>query len=195
MTRREDHRHIRYRFLLQAFLCYVPMAGALGFWAWHATGLPEVANLALMAGGLLVWTLMEYMLHRFLLHARPQAPALLSVVEKLHLGHHRDPHDEAKITVPVWGSLPIAGGLLVVFRLAAGSWELAALLMTGSVAGYLYYEAVHFWIHCGSRGGRWVARRRAHHFLHHFKGQRRCFGVSTPLWDHVMGTYRIESSL
>ena len=111
----------------------------------------------------------------------------------MHLGHHRDPQDEVKITVPVSGSLPIAGGLLVLFRFMAGSWEAAALLMTGSIAGYLYYEAVHFWIHCGSRGGRWLGQRRAHHFFHHFKDQTRCFGVSTSLWDLVMGTYRVKS--
>ena len=193
MTLRENHQRIRYRFVLQPFMCYVPLAGVLGFWAWQAAGLPGVAKLSLMAGGLLVWTLMEYLLHRFLLHSRSRAPALLSVVEKLHLGHHRDPHDEVKITVPVAGSLPIAGGLLGLFRLTAASWELAALLMTGSIVGYLYYEAVHFWIHCGSRGGRWLGRRRANHFLHHFKDQRRCFGVSMPLWDFIMGTYRMES--
>jgi sterol desaturase/sphingolipid hydroxylase (fatty acid hydroxylase superfamily) len=193
MMMRENRQHVRYRFLLSPFICYVPLAGGLCFWAWHAAGLSEVAKPALMAGGLLVWTLIEYLLHRFLLHYRPPAPALLSIVEKLHLGHHRDPQDEVKITVPVSGSLPIAGGLLVLFRLTAGSWEMAALLMTGSVAGYLYYEAVHFWIHCGSRGGRWLGQRRANHFFHHFKDQTRCFGVSTPLWDLVMGTSRVKS--
>ena len=193
MAMRANLLHSRYRFLLRPFICYVPLVGGLGFWAWHAAGLSAVAKPTLMAGGLLVWTLIEYLLHRFLLHYRPQAPALLSVVEKLHLGHHRDPQDEVKITVPISGSLPIAGGLLGMFRIVAGSWEVAALLMTGSVAGYLYYEAVHFWIHCGSRSGRWLGERRANHFFHHFKDQTRCLGVSTPLWDLVLGTYRVKS--
>ena len=184
---------IRYRFLLRAFMCYVPLAGALSVWAWRDAALPETAKLALSAGGLLVWTLIEYLLHRLLLHPHPQAPALLSVIEKLHLGHHRDPQDEVKITVPVSGSLPIAGGLLVLFRLTAGSWEVAALLMTGSVAGYLYYEAVHFWIHCGSSGVGWLGQRRANHFFHHFKDQHRCFGVTTPLWDRLLGTHWVKS--
>ena len=125
MTTRDKHHHVRYRFLLSPFICYVPLAGGLCFWAWHDAGLPEAAKPALMAGGLLVWTLIEYLLHRFLLHYRPQASALLAVVEKLHLGHHRDPQDEAKITVPVSGSLPIAGGLLGCFGswLEAGRWR------------------------------------------------------------------------
>jgi sterol desaturase/sphingolipid hydroxylase (fatty acid hydroxylase superfamily) len=184
---------VRYRFLFRTFGCYVPLAGALSVWAWRDEALSDSAKLALSAGGLMVWTLVEYLLHRFLLHSHPQAPALPSVVEKLHLGHHRDPQDEVKITVPVSGSLPIAGGLLLLFRLTAGSWEAAALLMSGSIAGYLYYEAVHFWIHCGRRGERWLGQRRADHFSHHFKDQHRCFGVTTPLWDRLLGTHWVKS--
>jgi sterol desaturase/sphingolipid hydroxylase (fatty acid hydroxylase superfamily) len=184
---------VRYRYVLSPFLCYVPLASGLCLWAWRDPALPELAKPASIAAGLLVWTFMEYLLHRFLLHYRPQAPALLAVIEKLHLGHHREPQDEAKITVPVYGSLPIAGALLGLFRLMTGSWELAALLMTGSIAGYLHYEAVHFWIHRGIRRGRWLRQRRTNHFFHHFTDQNRCFGVTTPLWDLVLGTYRVNS--
>jgi 4-hydroxysphinganine ceramide fatty acyl 2-hydroxylase len=182
---------LRYRFLLMSFVCYVPLAGALSVWAWRGVALSELAKPTLVAGGVLVWTLIEYLLHRFLLHYRPQAPALRAAVERLHLGHHREPQDEAKITVPVFASLPIAGGLLALFRLFAGSWEVAALLLVGTVAGYLYYETVHFWIHCGARHGRWLRPQRANHMFHHFKDQHRCFGVTTPLWDRLLGTYRV----
>jgi 4-hydroxysphinganine ceramide fatty acyl 2-hydroxylase len=184
---------VRYRYLLSPFICYVPLAAGLSLWGWRDAALPEVAKPALIAVGLLVWTLIEYLLHRFLLHYRPQAPTLLAVVEKLHLGHHRDPRDEAKITVPVFASLPIACGLLALFRLISGSGETAALLLVGSIAGYLYYELVHFCIHCGVRRGRWLRRQRVNHFFHHFKDQHRCFGVTTPLWDLVMSTHRVKS--
>jgi len=184
---------IRYRFLMQTCMCYVPLASGLALWAWPDAALPGVAKPALMALGTLVWTLMEYLLHRFLLHSRPQAPAFLSIVGKLHLGHHRNPQDECKITVPVSGSLPIASGLLGLFRLMTGSWSVAALLMTGSIAGYLYYETVHFWIHCGASRERWLRQRRANHLSHHFKDQTRCFGVTTQVWDLILGSGRERS--
>jgi sterol desaturase/sphingolipid hydroxylase (fatty acid hydroxylase superfamily) len=193
MTETCKRRNVRYRFLLSPFICYVPLAGGLSIWAWRDAALSEIAKPALMAAGLLVWTLIEYLLHRFLLHYRPQAPALLALVEKLHLGHHRDPRDEAKITVPVCASLPIAGGLLALFRLIAGSGEMAALLLVGSITGYLYYEMVHFWIHCGARRGRWLRQQLANHLFHHFTDQHRCFGVTTPLWDRLLGTHRVKS--
>ena len=193
MTKTSNTQGLRYRFLLRSFVCYVPLAGVLSVWGWRGVALPELAKPTSVAVGVLVWTLIEYLLHRFLLHYRPQAPALLAVVEKLHLGHHRDPQDEAKVTVPVSASLPIAGGLLALFRLLAGGWEVAALLLVGSIAGYLYYETVHFRIHCGARLRRWLRPQRADHMFHHFRDQHRCFGVTTPLWDRLLGTYRVKS--
>ena len=188
MTATQQSSAKRYRFLMRTFMCYAPLGSGLALWAWPDAELPGVAKPALMALGILIWTLIEYLLHRFLLHARPQAPALLAIVEKLHLGHHRNPQDERKITVPVLGSLPIAGGLLGLFRLMTGSWPVAALLMTGSIVGYLCYETVHFWIHCGARHGNWLSQRRANHLSHHFGDQMRGFGVTTQVWDLILGT-------
>jgi fatty acid hydroxylase family protein len=180
----------RYRFLMRTFICHGPLAGGLALWGWPAAALPASAKTAMVVLGLLVWTLMEYLLHRFLLHARPQTPMLLAIVERLHLGHHRHPQDERLITVPVSASLPIASGLLGLFWLMTGSGPVAALLLTGSIAGYLYYETVHFRIHCGTDHGGWFSRRRARHLSHHFKDQRRWYGVTTQAWDLVLGTGR-----
>jgi sterol desaturase/sphingolipid hydroxylase (fatty acid hydroxylase superfamily) len=132
-------------------------------------------------------------LHRGLLHYHAQVAAIQHVIEKLHLGHHWEPLDEAKITVPVYASLPIALALLGLFRLIAGSWEAAALLMTGTIAGYLYYEVVHFRIHRGLKHRRLLRWQRANHFSHHYKDSDRCFGVTTSLWDCVFGTRRVKS--
>jgi sterol desaturase/sphingolipid hydroxylase (fatty acid hydroxylase superfamily) len=186
---------VRYRFLLYAALCYVPLAMALGVGAWRQGTLSKPLWPAFMLLGILGWTLIEYLLHRGLLHYRAEVATIQKVIEKLHLGHHWDPLDEAKITVPVYASLPIAGTLLGLFRLMAGSWEAAALLMTGTITGYLYYELVHFRIHRGSRRGRCLKWQRANHLCHHYKDQDRCFGVTTPLWDWVFGTRRVRSKV
>jgi sterol desaturase/sphingolipid hydroxylase (fatty acid hydroxylase superfamily) len=184
---------LRYRFLMRTFVCYVPLASGLALWTWPDAVLPEAAKPVLMALGVLLWSLIEYLLHRFVLHARPQTPALLAVVEKLHLGHHRNPQDERKITVPLSASLPIVSVLLGLYRLMAGSWQVAAWLLTGSIAGYLYYETVHFWMHCGARHGRWLGPQRTRHLSHHYKDSARGFGVTTQLWDLILGTSRGRS--
>jgi sterol desaturase/sphingolipid hydroxylase (fatty acid hydroxylase superfamily) len=179
---------VRYRYLLSTFFCYVPLALGLGVWAWQTGTLPGSLWPIGIALGVGCWTLIEYLLHRFVLHLRPHTLAIRRTIEHLHLGHHREPSDEAKVTVPVYGSMPIAVVLLALFRLLTGSWEVAALLMIGSIGGYLAYETVHFRIHCQAAGGRWLWWQRKQHFFHHFKDQGRCFGVTTALWDWVFGT-------
>jgi dihydroceramide fatty acyl 2-hydroxylase len=179
---------VRYRYLLSTFLCYGPLALGLGTWTWHTGTLPGRLWPICIGLGVGCWTLIEYLLHRFVLHVRTQTLAIRHTIERLHQGHHQDPGDEAKITVPVYGSVPIGAALVGLFRLLTGSWEVAALLMIGSIGGYLSYETVHFHIHCNATRGRWLRRRRRYHFFHHFKNQRRCFGVTTPLWDWVFGT-------
>src|SRR5215831_2458501 len=186
---------VRYRFLLYAVLCYVLLAMAFCFWAWREGTLAKPLWPGFMLLGALGWTLIEYLLHRGLLHYHAQVGAIQHIIDKLHLGHHRDPFDEAKITVPVYASLPIASALLGLFRLMAGSWEASALLMTGTIVGYLHYELVHFRIHRGSRRGRCLKWQRANHLCHHYKDQDRCFGVTTPLWDWVFGTRRVKSNV
>lgn len=177
-----------YRYLLSTYLCYGPVGMGFGMWAWQAGNLPAGVWPMLIILGVVSWTLIEYLLHRFVLHLRAQGLALQRAIERLHLGHHREPRDEAKITVPVYGSLPIAVALLGLWRLVSGSWDAAALLMIGTIIGYLYYETVHFRIHCSVACGRWLRWQRAPHLLHHFKNPHRCFGVTTPLWDWVFGT-------
>jgi sterol desaturase/sphingolipid hydroxylase (fatty acid hydroxylase superfamily) len=179
--------HIRYRYVLSTFLCYVPLALGLGAWVWGTGTLSGPLWPGLIVLGVGCWTLIEYLLHRFVLHVSADAPSFQRTIERLHLGHHREPWDEAKITVPVYGSLPIAATLLGLYRLS-GSWHVAALLLIGSIIGYLGYEMVHFRIHCGRAGGRWLRWQRAHHLRHHFKHPECCFGVTTPLWDWVFGT-------
>jgi sterol desaturase/sphingolipid hydroxylase (fatty acid hydroxylase superfamily) len=177
-----------YRYLLSTFLCYVPLALGLAAWTWQMGTLPGSLWPIGIGLGVGCWTLIEYLLHRFVLHLRTPTLAIQHSIERLHLGHHREPSDEAKVTVPVYGSMPIAVVLLALFRLLTASWEVAALLMIGSIGGYLAYETIHFYIHCHATGGRWLRWQRKQHFFHHFKDQGRCFGVTTPLWDWVFGT-------
>jgi sterol desaturase/sphingolipid hydroxylase (fatty acid hydroxylase superfamily) len=187
---------VRYRFLLAVFCCYIPLAVGLGLWSWHQGALAMSLWPVFIAFGVLGWTLIEYALHRYVLHLRLQQSVVQRIIERLHLGHHREPRDEAKVTVPVYASLPVAGALLGIFRGMAGSWEVGGLLMIGSIAGYLWYEVVHFRIHCGTKRGRWLRWQRTNHLFHHYRNQDRCFGVTTPLWDWVSCTGRegLESS-
>jgi len=64
----------------------------------------------------------------------------------------------------------------------------AAALLTGIWSGFLYYEAVHYRVHFSLSPSGLIARQRRSHFYHHFTNNKRCFGVTSPLWDYVFGT-------
>src|SRR5438093_3734871 len=66
----------------------------------------------LMPVGILIWTLLEYALHRFVFHIQfpVRNPRLREIVNASHLAHHADPPDPRRLqVVPLYGpQLPTA---------------------------------------------------------------------------------------
>ena len=144
----------------------------------------------LMPVGILIWTLLEYGLHRFVFHIRlpVRNPYLREIVNASHLEHHASPRDRNKVLVrPLYGlivSATVYALLFVAFRDAFS----AAGVLVGIWSGFLYYEAVHYRVHFSSANSGIIALQRRGHFYHHFTNNKRCFGVTSPLWDYVFGT-------
>jgi dihydroceramide fatty acyl 2-hydroxylase len=132
---------------------------------------------ACLGGGLALWTAVEYLMHRWVLHRL--AP---------HYQHHEEPEKVEYIFAPLWLSGSSAIVLWGLLSLAVGSWQHGALIMAGTVGGYLLYEALHVRMHSPVAGGRVLRALRKHHFYHHFGDDSRCFGVTTPVWDVVFRT-------
>ncbi len=145
-----------------------------------------------VAGGAAVFVAMEYLIHRFLLHApTSRYPRIARLQQRIHLGHHREPHNLDLVFLP----LPLLLVLVPLFALGYhglfGSPTITRALVCGNLAGLLYYEWVHFIAHVPVRPstpwGRWMKK---HHLLHHFQDERTCYGVTTPLGDMLFGTGR-----
>ena len=140
--------------------------------------------------GVLIWTLLEYVLHRFIFHIQTplRNPQLRAVFNASHLGHHASPRDRGKVLVHTKFALTISAALYaVVYAVTRHSFS-AAGVMAGIWAGFLYYEAVHYRVHFSLSGSGFVARQRRTHFYHHFTNNKRCFGVTSPIWDYVFRT-------
>jgi sterol desaturase/sphingolipid hydroxylase (fatty acid hydroxylase superfamily) len=136
--------------------------------------------LALLIGGA-TWTLLEYLLHRFVLHG-------LRPFTVLHALHHDAPR--AYLGTPTWVSLAVFGGVFFLPAWWGFSFAAAAGLTTGMILGYVWYGLVHHVVHhrrpavlALRLGG---AMRR--HQRHHNPTQHGNFGVTTPLWDSVFQT-------
>jgi len=142
-----------------------------------------------IGGGLFAWTLLEYLLHRWVFHFAPSASSQLAqdVHFLVHGVHHDFPHDADRLVMPPVLSLLLAVLIGTPLYLAVGP-HLFAPAFAGLVAGYLWYDMTHYVVHHVKPRTELGARLRRHHYLHHFKSPEARFGVSTPFWDYVFGT-------
>jgi len=154
---------------------------------WRAGFLTTVG---LFIGGWLVFTLMEYLLHRFLFHASAHTPDQKFRSFMVHGYHHEFPNDKLRLVAPPLMSWPIAAVMIFIYRATMGPnmW----IMFAGTATGYVAYDWIHYYTHHfrpSNAVGRWL---KAYHLQHHFDdthGEGR-YGVSSPLWDFVFGTYR-----
>ena len=169
-----------------ALFAFAPLV--VGAFVWNAVLGQRAAAVAAaeFTGGIVLWTLLEYLFHRFLFHIVPSSPWLRE--RQQHLLHHQTPEEPAYFVVPLWVSLPLATVVWAALRVIVGSWPGAALATAGVIVGYIAYELVHYRVHQDGGGSRLVRFWRRHHFYHHYADDQRCYGFTTPLWDYVFGT-------
>jgi len=140
--------------------------------------------------GLLIWSLLEYAMHRLFFHWIPHHRRFKKILQSLHFSHHGDPRNPDKILVRPIYSLPVSALFLGASYTVTGSFFAASALLTGIWLGFLYYELVHYRLHLSKVDGGLLKYQRQGHFYHHFVDSKNCFGVTSPLWDWVFGTYR-----
>lgn len=150
---------------------------------------PSAAGaVAAAAGGVAAWSLTEYLTHRFLFHLRARSPLLARLIFVLHGNHHLVPADPTRNVMPPVVSVP-AGVVVYALALAALGPPLADIFTASMALGYLGYDLGHFHYHQGrprTAMGRYLRR---HHLRHHYGAQPGNYGVSSPFWDLVFGTY------
>ena len=142
---------------------------------------------ALVAAGLLLWTLTEYWLHRKLFHWQPDNAFGRRMHFIIHGVHHDHPNDRLRLVMPPGASIPLAALFLGAFVLVFGT-PAAFPLFAGFIAGYLVYDYTHYWLHHFVPRSNLGKRLREQHMRHHFQDHRFGFGVSSPLWDVVFRT-------
>jgi sterol desaturase/sphingolipid hydroxylase (fatty acid hydroxylase superfamily) len=142
-----------------------------------------IAAIAVGAGAV-SWTLLEYLIHRWMGHDRRFKRTPFGIE---HVRHHI----EGDYFAPTAKKVLVAGMVAVV--IGAPVIAVAGRAGIGYVAGllgcYAVYEVVHRREHTHAGIG-WYGRwARRHHFHHHFVDGRKNHGVTTPIWDWVFGTY------
>jgi len=143
--------------------------------------------------GLFLWTLAEYLLHRFLFHYQPRSPRAERIFFLFHGVHHAQPMSKTRLVMPPVVSIPLAlifYGLFYLILgviLGAGHWVSPAF--AGFVAGYLTYDMLHYSMHHFPMRRGYFRFLKIWHMNHHWKTPNQRFGVSSPAWDRVFGTW------
>ncbi len=143
-------------------------------------------HILFFALGVLSWTFLEYVIHRFWGHTRKKKPL------NPFTGEHRRHHAEFDYFAATWKKLMAAILVLTSVTLLIGfplGWLNGFAFASGLAGMYLVYEAIHWLAHHSApvnAYGRWF---RMHHFYHHFRSPKSNHGVTSPIWDMVFGTY------
>ncbi|MBD8872118.1 sterol desaturase family protein [Rhodanobacter sp. DHB23] len=163
------------------FLVSLALLGG-AFWLDHSR--PLLSALVFLLG-LFIFSFIEYAFHRWLFHGA------LPLFERGHTVHHEQPlgYD----SLPFF--FPPAVVLLLAAALALALPAATALLLAGAIAlGYALYGFSHLVIHRRGRFNHPLARKWAavHHVHHHHPDKN--YGVTSPLWDFLLGTWYVSKS-
>jgi len=135
---------------------------------------------AVTAAGLASWSMIEYVLHRFILHG-------LQPFKRWHAEHHHRP--TALIFTPTILSATLIAALVFLPALMLGNVWRACALTLGVLMGYLAYTVTHHATHHWRAGNGWLRKRKQWHALHHHQVERAgYYGVTSGFWDRVFGS-------
>ncbi|MER9304432.1 sterol desaturase family protein [Mesorhizobium sp. M0293] len=132
---------------------------------------------------LFLWTLTEYVLHRFILHHIPY-------IKDLHDRHHVE--ERSSVGTPTWLSLGVHALVAFVPVWMVSGFATASGVSCGLMLGYLWYISIHHMIHhWHTTHPSYLYTLKRRHAVHHHIDESANFGVTSALWDRVFGTARL----
>lgn len=147
-------------------------------------------QLVLFVGGVLAFSLTEYLVHRYLYHF-PKIGRMKNWAFVVHQFHHDHPNDARRLALPLPLALVLAAIFYGLFWLSMG--KQAPFFFAGFLLGYAGYLLAHYLIHTLGPSNKLMRYLWMHHSIHHFKDDQKAYGVSSPLWDFVFRSMPAKS--
>lgn len=167
---------------------WIPIYLALGIRAVQQLGVPVLQLAALQMQGIVLWQLLEYLIHRFLFHAEVCSYWGITVHFLFHGNHHKYPMDGDRLVFPPLPAAAIASSIYAGLRLFLQP-DVATGLMSGVVLGYLAYDCLHYSMHhAGYLPGSFLQELKARHSHHHYHDHEHGYGISSIIFDVLLGT-------
>ena len=162
----------------------------VGCWALYygimTTPISFLTGALLVIGGFFTFTLVEYLMHRYLYHMLPDNKIKDKIQYAIHGVHHDYPKDKDRLALP-----PFISGLYAVilyFAFTALMGNYAFYFLPGFLVGYSLYLGIHYIVHAYPPPKGFFKILWVNHAIHHYKDPDVAFGVSFPLWDYIFGT-------
>ena len=141
-------------------------------------------SLVWIGAGVFGWSFAEYAIHNWVGHLGRGR----NEFSREHLKHHARGHYFASGKKKAAAAIPVILALAGVSALAFGVRGGLSFTL-GFSAAYVAYEVLHRRLHTHAPWGPYGRWARRHHFHHHFMDPKRNHGVTSPLWDWILGTY------
>jgi len=170
------------------FIVWGPIVSFFAYDGLKNQNLSFLTFFNLFVSGLIVWSLFEYLMHRFLFHFEPKTNFWKRIIFLFHGIHHHEPDDPTRLVMPPVVSLILG---FIVFKV--GGIFIANTLETsffsGFFVGYILYDYIHYSVHHFTPKSRIGKKIKLNHMQHHFVYPNALWGVSSPFWDIIFGTF------
>nr|WP_295738534.1 sterol desaturase family protein [uncultured Acidocella sp.] len=173
---------------------YAAIALAAGLYAgftarlWTQIALPIIAVL-------IVYPLVWYGLHRFVLHGRWLYRMRWSAAlwKRIHFDHHQDPHKLEVLFGDPLNTIPTMAIITLPIGFVLGGWTGAATGICTALVTTCVYEFFHCIQHLNYKPkNRFVQMLKRDHLLHHFQDENGNYGIVSFLPDKLFGSYYQE---
>jgi len=163
---------------------YIPV---IAYCCW--TALVTVKNSALvfilsLLAGIFIWSLVEYVMHRFVFHYHPTSSWGKKLHFIMHGVHHDYPNDEFRLVLPPSVSIPLATGFWFLYKSFIPTEYLYGFF-AAFIAGYLFYDISHYALHHFNFKAKFWKKLKKHHMMHHYADATKGYGVSSSFWDKI----------
>ena len=142
---------------------------------------------AFLLFGLFIWTLTEYVMHRFVFHWMPPGKFGKRLHFVFHGVHHDYPSDSKRLVMVPTVSIPLAALFFFLFKFFIGD-SYVFPFFAGFLLGYLIYDMIHYAVHHFNLKSKFWLDLKQYHMLHHYKDMDNGYGVSSKFWDLIFRT-------
>jgi sterol desaturase/sphingolipid hydroxylase (fatty acid hydroxylase superfamily) len=172
-------------------IIFVPVILYMLYLSIFSFKLGGLSILGLMVFGVFIWTITEYLLHRFIFHWELKSKLGARIHFIFHGVHHDYPSDSRRLVMPPSVSIPLATLFFFLFRFLIGDISVVPFF-AGFLIGYLFYDISHYAVHHFNMHSKFWLAIKNHHIKHHYQDPDKGYGVSSPIWDYVFRTHYIS---